>query len=132
MGLISTNTIKYEMRLQDKVNLDKFEFKDGIYYLKNSEIEAKNINYPENAHDTCFELEDASYWFRHRNHVIRTVISNYPPYKQEIFDVGGGNGNTSSYLVKNGYDVVMFEPMQRGVKNAQKRGGGKKYFLFNI
>lgn len=102
------------MRLNNKIKVEKFEMKDGINYLKSDEIESKKINYPEDGHDTCFELEDDSYWFKHRNNVIETVISKWPPLRRELFDVGGGNGNTASYLLKKGYSVVMFEPLHRG------------------
>lgn len=36
---------------------------DGIYYAAESGV----ISYPEEGNEACFELEDRSFWFRHRN-----------------------------------------------------------------
>ena len=39
---------------------------DGIYYEDSSET----ISYPESGNDDCFEIEENSFWFRHRNDCI--------------------------------------------------------------
>lgn len=35
--------------------------KDGIFYSKNK----GKISYPEDGNDTCFNIEDNSFWFKH-------------------------------------------------------------------
>ena len=48
---------------------------DGIYYAAASEA----ISYPEVGNKACFEVEDQSFWFRHRNDCIRELVRNFPP-----------------------------------------------------
>ena len=62
---------------------------DGIYYAIGSEA----ISYPEEGNEACFQIEDQSFWFRHRNHCIQELVRKFPPNgKGPIFDVGAGNG----------------------------------------
>ncbi|MCX6254990.1 MAG: hypothetical protein NTV31_11015, partial [Bacteroidia bacterium] len=76
---------------------DNLEFKDGIWYSKTK----SNVSYPENGNDLCFKIEDNSFWFKHRNNCIISVLKNYPP-ESEIFDIGGGNGFVAAELERNG------------------------------
>jgi hypothetical protein len=49
--------------------------------------------YPDEGNEACFQIEDQSFWFRHRNDCIRELAQNLPPkWKGPIFDGGGGNG----------------------------------------
>jgi SAM-dependent methyltransferase len=92
---------------------------DGIYYASESEA----ISYPEEGNEACFEVEDQSFWFRHRNDCIRELVRNFPPKeKGPIFDVGGGNGFVAKGLMDAGWDVVLVEPGPAGARNAKKRG----------
>ena len=92
---------------------------DGIYYASESEA----ISYPEEGNEACFEVEDQSFWFRHRNDCIRELVRNFPPKeKGPIFDVGGGNGFVAKGLMDAGWDVVLVEPGPSGARNAKKRG----------
>ncbi len=62
---------------------------DGIFYAIGSEA----ISYPEEGNEACFEVEDHSFWFRHRNDCIQELVRKFPPNgKGPIFDVGAGNG----------------------------------------
>ena len=62
---------------------------DGIFYASAGEA----ISYPADGNEACFEIEDQSFWFQHRNDCIRELVRNFPPRgKGPIFDVGGGNG----------------------------------------
>ena len=93
--------------------------KNRIYYADSSE----SISYPDDGNDNCFEIEDNSFWFRHRNNCIIEMIKNYPsPIRSPIFDVGGGNGFVSKGLLDAGFDVVHVEPGHDGAMNAKKRG----------
>jgi 2-polyprenyl-3-methyl-5-hydroxy-6-metoxy-1,4-benzoquinol methylase len=92
---------------------------DGIWYS----AEDEKISYPAGGNETCFRLEDGSFWFRHRNECIETVVSAFPPREGgAIFDVGGGNGFVSLGLAKSGFDVVLVEPGQEGATNSAFRG----------
>ncbi|MBM3703068.1 MAG: class I SAM-dependent methyltransferase, partial [Actinobacteria bacterium] len=66
----------------------------------------------------CFELEDQSIWFKHRNDCIALVISQYPP-TGPILDVGGGNGFVAKRLIEEGNEVSLLEPGPVGAFNAK-------------
>jgi 2-polyprenyl-3-methyl-5-hydroxy-6-metoxy-1,4-benzoquinol methylase len=100
------------------IKIDKFEKRNGIYYLING---GGVVSYPENGNEKCYEIEDNSFWFQHRNNVIKTVINNYLEKGSIIIDAGGGNGFVSSMLEKNYYNPVLFEPGQEGVLNSKER-----------
>jgi SAM-dependent methyltransferase len=80
-----------------------------------------SVSYPERAHEACFELESASWWFRHRNLSLAAAIRRYPPGGQ-ILDIGGGNGFVSLALQAAGFDTIMLEPGSEGARNAYARG----------
>lgn len=79
------------------------------------------VSYPREAHGLCFEVEDSSFWFQHRNAVITRLVIRYGN-GQTIFDVGGGNGCVSLALQRAGMDVVVVEPGLAGTLNALHRG----------
>ena len=92
---------------------------DGIHYADTSNI----VSYPKDGNDNCFEIEENSFWFRHRNNCIIEMIRNYPPNGNgPIFDVGGGNGYVAKGLLEAGLEVVLVEPGPAGAINAKKRG----------
>jgi len=96
---------------------EKLILKDGIWYGKNQ----NRLSYPDDGNQICFQLEDESYWFNHRNNVISWAVKKY--FKGKIFfDVGGGNGFVSSRLQKEGLEPVLIEPGIVGCLNAKKRG----------
>lgn len=92
---------------------------DGIWYAAKEE----KLSYPCEGNDCCFEIEDKSFWFQHRNACIIELVKKFPPRgKGPIFDVGGGNGFVAKGLVDAGWDVVLVEPGPAGARNAKKRG----------
>lgn len=92
---------------------------DGIWHGAGREA----VSYPADGNAACFGIEDRSFWFRHRNECIATVVRNFPPEAGEaIFDIGGGNGYVAAGLMKAGFDVVLIEPGPSGAANARKRG----------
>lgn len=102
-----------------QIFINNLTFKNGIYYAKSSET----ISYPDDGHDNCFEIEENSFWFRHRNNCIIEMIKNfYSPTDGSIFDVGGGNGFVAKGLIDAGLEVVLVEPGPVGSMNAKKRG----------
>ena len=91
--------------------------KGGIWYSEgNSEI-----SYLEKGNDIFFQLEDNSFWFRHRNSLLKVVLEKFPAGKF-ILDVGGGNGFTTKFLQDSGYVCALVEPGNDGVMNANQRG----------
>jgi SAM-dependent methyltransferase len=77
--------------------------------------------FSEDAHAGCFALEDESFWFQHRNAVLRETVASFPP-PGTLFDVGGGNGCVTRALLQAGHDAVLVEPGPEGVRNARSRG----------
>jgi SAM-dependent methyltransferase len=91
--------------------------KDGIYF---SELDSQ-ISYPEEGNQSCFELEDNSFWFKHRNDCIHAAIEKFAKEKL-FFDIGGGNGFVSGGLERKGLASVIVEPGIQGCLNAKSRG----------
>jgi SAM-dependent methyltransferase len=84
-------------------------------------IQSDGISYPEWGNEACFEVEDGSFWFQHRNDCILKILESYPP-GAAFFDVGGGNGFVAKAVQDAGIDVVLIEPGPVGVRNALRRG----------
>lgn len=101
-----------------KKALSGLKEKDGIYYSNR----AADISYPEAGNRTCFELEDQSFWFRHRNSCIISAVKRFCAPGAVIFDIGGGNGFTTKALQDEGFESVLVEPGAEGAANARKRG----------
>jgi 2-polyprenyl-3-methyl-5-hydroxy-6-metoxy-1,4-benzoquinol methylase len=95
-------------------NIEKSE--DGIYYSKTN----SSISYPEEGNSDCFQIEENSFWFNHRNNSILTAVKRYSPQKK-FFDIGGGNGFVAKGLQDSNIEVVLVEPGLQGAKNAKKR-----------
>lgn len=79
------------------------------------------ISYPEHGHATCRQLEEGSFWFRHRNRCLLALLRRHPP-SGTVYDVGGGNGFVARALQGEGYDVVLVEPGETGCANARGLG----------
>lgn len=79
------------------------------------------ISYPDEGHDACFSLENNSFWFRHRVKCIIQAMRNYPP-EGVLLDVGGGNGYMTEAINKAGFDCLLIEPGETGIRNAATRG----------
>ena len=92
---------------------------DGIWRASAQEA----VSYPSEGNDWCFEIEDKSFWFQHRNACIVELVKKFPPRgKGPIFDIGGGNGFVAKGLMDAGWDVVLVEPGPAGARNAKERG----------
>jgi len=91
-------------------------FKDGIWYSK----ERSSVSYPDEGNALCFQLEENSFWFHHRNNCIISVVNRFAN-KKILFDIGGGNGFTSLALENSNVETVLVEPGIAGIINAKKR-----------
>jgi 2-polyprenyl-3-methyl-5-hydroxy-6-metoxy-1,4-benzoquinol methylase len=91
---------------------------DDIWYSNENN---SKISYPDFGNKYCFDLEEKSYWFIHRNEILKNVISKYAN-GLTFFDIGGGNGYVSKELIKLGFDTYLIEPGLDGISNAKERG----------
>lgn len=80
-----------------------------------------NVSYHEAGNALCFQVEESSFWFKHRNRCIVEALNRFPPCGA-IFDVGGGNGFVASAIQESGLEVVLVEPGVAGARNAIQRG----------
>jgi SAM-dependent methyltransferase len=76
------------------------------------------LRYPEAGNARCFQLEDRSYWFEHRNDCIAAMVRRYPP-DGCILDVGGGNGYVTKRLLREGFETALLEPGAVGAWNGK-------------
>ena len=90
---------------------------NGIYFSKKN----NTISYPEKGNQDCYQYEDDSFWFQHRNNVIAESIKNLSK-KEVFFDIGGGNGFVAKRLQDEGIETVLVEPGVSGAKSARERG----------
>lgn len=93
--------------------------RSGIWLPR--KVDRASISFPEGGYDACFELEDASFWFTHRNDVIALALRRHP-FDGVFLDVGAGNGVVSRRLEAEGYRTVVLEPGKEGALNARRRG----------
>jgi hypothetical protein len=85
--------------------------------------EVSKISYPDKGNVDSFLLEDKSYWFIHRNNVIKGVIDRFP-FFNNFADIGGGNGFQAKFISDNfsNSKVFLVEPGYQGCLNAKRRG----------
>jgi len=89
---------------------------DGIWFARS----VSTVSYPDEGNASCYAIEDASFWFRHRNHCILEVVKHLPP-ATPFFDIGGGNGYVAKALQDAGLEVVVVEPGATGALNSRRR-----------
>ena len=89
----------------------------GIWFGK----ERSDVSYPAAGHSICLQLEEHSFWFRHRNRCILELLRLLPP-SGPLLDIGGGNGFVSCAIERAGMDVALLEPGLEGAHNARRRG----------
>lgn len=95
---------------------------EGIFECSEYDEANAKSRFSEEEQNGLFMTEDSSWWFKYRANIIKSMADSYfDPYNL-IFDIGGGNGFTSSYMEKDGYHIVLVEPTYQACLNAQKRG----------
>lgn len=90
--------------------------RNGIWYAKSTAY----VSYPDDGNDSCYQIEEQSFWFRHRNNCIVELVKKHHT-SGTFFDIGGGNGFVARALQDAGYDTVLVEPGEKGCENARKR-----------
>jgi len=79
------------------------------------------LSYPLSAQARFAVVEETSFWFRHRNDVIGSLVRRFPPFGP-IVDIGGGNGYVSLGLSRLGFSTIVLEPGAAGAEIAHSRG----------
>ena len=77
--------------------------------------------YPEDGHRRIAEVEESSFWFRHRADCVLTLLAQ-ADVTGPVVDLGGGNGLVAKRVQDAGYDVLLVEPGADAVRRAQARG----------
>jgi methyltransferase family protein len=93
---------------------------NGIFI---SEEDSGKISYPESGNNDCFGIERDSFWFNHRNNVIKEILLKFP-HSDNFADIGGGNGYQANFIKKNfpEKEIFLIEPGYQGCLNAKKYG----------
>ena len=60
--------------------------KQDELYFSDSKTE---LSYPSEGNQIYFDVEETSFWFKHRNTCIATLVKKYSP-ESLFFDIGGG------------------------------------------
>jgi len=90
---------------------------NGIYSADSN----RELSYPKEGNDIYFNIENESFWFKHRNDCIISLVKKHSP-NQPFFDIGGGNGFVSVGLHAENIETVLIEPGIHGCMNAKARG----------
>jgi 2-polyprenyl-3-methyl-5-hydroxy-6-metoxy-1,4-benzoquinol methylase len=81
----------------------------------------QDISYPAHGNQACAQVEDSSFWFKHRNECISALVGAFVSGSR-FADIGGGNGFVARRLQDDGHRVTLIEPGMDGALNASERG----------
>jgi SAM-dependent methyltransferase len=90
---------------------------DGIWFARRQ----GRISYPAHGNAACLQIEDRSFWFRHRNRCITSLVRRFVP-QGTFLDIGGGNGYVAKGLEQAGVSCALLEPGIDGAVSARRRG----------
>ncbi len=90
-------------------------------WVERTPADGSQLSYPDDGNAVCAQIEDQSFWFRHRNRCILAALNRRPP-AGTLFDIGGGNGAVARELMRHGIDTVLVEPGRVGAENAHRAG----------
>ena len=91
--------------------------------MKKQEIDKNlDISFPKCGHNELIKIENNSFWFKHRNKIIETIIKKYP-IGGDFADIGGGNGYQLIKIAELNLSNknILIEPGQLGCINAKNR-----------
>jgi Methyltransferase domain len=100
---------------------------DGIYRAQ----APSEASYHDSDHDACLQVEDASFWFRHRNECISAAMGRAKP-RGLFLDVGGGNGYVAKRIEEDGIRTALLEPGELGARNAKHVRGLSTVVCVNL
>jgi SAM-dependent methyltransferase len=89
----------------------------GIWFARTQSI----VSYPTQGNVACLAVEDRSFWFRHRNRCIVSLVRRFSP-DAAFLDIGGGNGFVARGLFESGVPCALIEPGIDGALAAHARG----------
>jgi SAM-dependent methyltransferase len=90
---------------------------DGIWFARRQ----APVSYPAQGNAACLQVEDRSFWFRHRNRCIASMVRRFAQ-QGTFLDIGGGNGYVATGLVQAGISCALLEPGIDGALAARARG----------
>lgn len=90
---------------------------DGIWHAQKK----VSISYPDDGNNYCYQIEEVSFWFKHRNNCIKELVKKYHGNNGAFFDIGGGNGYVAKAIEELGIETILVEPGEKGCANAKKR-----------
>ena len=90
---------------------------DGIWFARHH----APVSYPAHGNAGSLQIEDNSFWFRHRNRCITSLARRFPP-NGVFLDIGGGNGYVAQGLTQAGIACALLEPGLDGARAARARG----------
>ena len=91
--------------------------KDGIWQSKHD----TSFSYSADGNSRCYEIEENSFWFRHRNNCILALLASFLPV-ENFLEIGGGNGIVAKAIQDSGIETILMEPGITGAQNALHRG----------
>lgn len=98
--------------------ISKFaNFRDGVWVAGSRE----DLSYPNESRNALAEIESSSFWFLHRNKIIKRLLRSCP-HVNAIWEIGSGNGFVSWHLQQAGLEAVAVEPGHDGAVIAARRG----------
>ena len=80
------------------------------------------VAYPDDDNAVCFQVEDGSPWFRHRNDCLASIARRFPPTGPMV-EIGAGNGYVARRFIDEGFPTIALEPGVTGAWNAKHRRG---------
>ena len=80
---------------------------NGIWLSTDSLV---STAFTDDQQDKLWDIEDGSWWFYYRAEVIIEMMDRYFHKSKLTFDIGGGNGYTSSVAERKGYRTGIIEP----------------------
>ncbi|GAU83451.1 bifunctional 2-polyprenyl-6-hydroxyphenol methylase/3-demethylubiquinol 3-O-methyltransferase UbiG [Bosea sp. BIWAKO-01] len=89
----------------------------GIWFASNQGA----VSYPAHGNAACLAVEDRSFWFRHRNRCVVSLVRRFSP-EGVFLDIGGGNGFVAKGLTDAGVACGLVEPGIDGALAAYARG----------
>ena len=90
--------------------------------MTDKSMSIENTAYSDQRQNMFYEIEDYSWWFRHRIRIFGLLANKYLDRAVPLYDIGGSNGFNAKMLQEDGFDVSLIEPTPAACENALERG----------